>query len=482
MNRTKALLLSSLILGSMSTCAPPSPQPTIVPPEIPLRPEFSNDIQDVGEGPSYSLELAIDPSVSCVTGQQDILYTNTEEEPLEELYLRLFPATPSFGGALTVTHLMLGGSVVTPAIELEGSALRIPLHPTLLPGQTVTLSMEFITNVPRNNLHGYRQLSSSQGVIALPNIYPIIPVYDDEGWNIEVAPSHGDAVYSDVAVYQVKVTIPSTMTLITTGSCTNPVAGIWDCAAGPARDFMLVASDRYKRESQLVEGTVVNSFFYPEHGLEGSEVLQIASDALITFSELFGPYPYAELDVVETPTRAGGIEYPGLVVIGERLYDTGTRLEWVVVHEVAHQWWYAVVGNDQVDEPWLDESLAQYSTLLYFERVHGSRAAEDILNDRFLSAHTGLMLRGDDRPVGLPVASYSPSAYISVVYNKGPLYFHSLREEVGDESFFTILQTYYTRYRYRIATAESFLTTVQIVTGDQHRDIFEEWILGTTNQ
>jgi hypothetical protein len=482
MHRIKALLLSSLIVGAMTSCAPSSSQPTVVPPEVPLRPEFSNDIQEIGEGLLYDIDLSVDPSSSCVTGHQDVLYTNSEEVPLDNLYLRLFPSTTSYGGAMTVTNLLLGGSVVTPAIELEGSALRLPMHPALLPGQTVTLSMDFVTDVPRDGIHGFRQLSSYHRVMALPNIYPLIPIYDDEGWNVEIAPSYGDATYSDVAVFQVRVTAPNTITLITTGSCTIPAVGTWDCTAGPVRDFMLVASDRYQMESRLVEGTVVNSFFFPEHEREGSEVLQIAVDALVTFSELFGPYPYAELDVVETPTRAGGIEYPGLVVIGERLYDTGARLEWVVAHEVAHQWWYAIVGNDQVDEPWLDESLAQYSTLLYYERIHGARAAEDILDDQFRYAHTGLMLRGDDRPVGLPVAAYSPNSYVSVVYDKGPLYFHSLRERVGDESFFAILQTYYARHRYRIATADSFLTTVQIVTGDRQVDLYEEWILGTSNQ
>ena len=481
MHRLERLLLISLIVGSVAACVPSSPEPTVAPPEVPLRPEFTSDLQDL-EGLQYDIQLAVDPSRSRVTGHQDVLYTNTEEIPLEELYLRLFPATTSFGGAMTVTHLLMGGSLVTPAIELEGSALRLPLRPALLPGQAITLSMDLTTTVPRDGLHGYGQLSSSQSVMALPNVYPLIPVYDDEGWNMEIAPSYGDAVYSDVAVYRVRVTVPSTMTLVTTGSCTTPMAETWNCTAAPTRDFMLVASERYQRVSRLVEGTVVNSYFYPEHEPEGSEVLQIAVDALVTFTEMFGPYPYAELDIVETPTRAGGIEYPGLVVIGERLYDTGTKLEWVVAHEVAHQWWYAVVGNDQVDEPWLDESLAQYSTLLYYERIHNPRAAEDILNDQFLYAHTGLVLRGDDRPVGLPVSAYSPNSYISVVYNKGPLYFHSLREDVGDDSFFTILQTYYVRHRYRIATAESFLTTVQIVTGDPHSDLFEEWILGTANR
>jgi aminopeptidase N len=80
------------------------------------------------------------------------------------------------------------------------------------------------------------------------------------------------------------------------------------------------------------------------------------------------------------------------------------------------------------------------------------------------------------------VASYSPALYSPVVYQKGPLYFHALREEVGDEAFFAILRTYFNRNRYEVATPEEFLTAVKIVTGDEHRSLYERWIIGTEGE
>jgi len=145
---------------------------------------------------------------------------------------------------------------------------------------------------------------------------------------------------------------------------------------------------------------------------------------------------------------------------------------------VAHQWWMVVVGNDQIDEPWLDEALTQYSTMLYYESVYGEERAQSILRGEFEQTYQSLIRRGRDLPAGLPAEAYAPDVYWDVVYDKGALYFHELRQEVGDEAFFEILQTYYRRHRYQIATPRAFLATVEAVTGNPHRDIYERWIGG----
>lgn len=482
-----ALVGLSLVGVSCRSPAPPSPWPTASPfpttslPEGPVHPESAGEAGDSPTASRYEIRIAVDPAAAQVSGHQEVRYTNAEDTSLNGLYLRLFPNTPGYGGRMTVTHLLLDGQPVTPTVELEGSALWVPLQPVLPPGQALGLSMDFTVTVPTSDPAGYAQLAYMQGVMSLPNVYPLIPVYDDQGWNVEVAPEYGDAVYSDVAYYTVQVTAPPTLTLIASGSCAGP-SGAWTCTAAPMRDIMLVLGQEYQRASQVVGSVQINSYFYPQHRESGARALEVAADAVTVYSGLFGPYAYAELDVVETPTYAGGIEYPGLVVIGDRLYRGSSRLEWVVAHEVAHQWWYAVVGNDQVDEPWLDEALAQYSALLYDEMVYGAQTAADVLEQQFRATYERLVADYEDMPVGLPVAAYDSARYGAVVYYKGPLYFHALRQEVGDQAFFAILQTYYRRCRYGIATPQSFLTAIRIVTGEEHRDLFEQWIWGVSGQ
>ena len=105
-------------------------------------------------------------------------------------------------------------------------------------------------------------------------------------------------------------------------------------------------------------------------------------DALRAFNERLGVYPFTELDIVSTATSALGIEYPGIIAMAVRLYPPKTEyasawLESTMAHEVSHQWFYSTVGNDQQDEPWLDEALAQYSTLLYYwQDLYGPAGAE----------------------------------------------------------------------------------------------------------
>jgi aminopeptidase N len=226
-----------------------------------------------------------------------------------------------------------------------------------------------------------------------------------------------------------------------------------------------------------VEGITVNSVFYAGHDEGGARALDYASEALRLFNARIGAYPFAELDVVETPTLAGGIEYPGLVVINSSYYEDGSnRMEWVVAHEVLHQWWYSLVGNDQVDEPWLDEALSQYCTLLYFEERYEEDVADGLFESVFQKPYERLQETGRDKPAGLPVAAYDSSEYGPVVYQKGPLYFHELRQEVGEGPFWEILQTYFEQNRYRIATPEDWLAAVETVTGKEHRDLYEAWI------
>jgi len=412
-----------------------------------------------------------------------VLYTNTEDVPLHEVVFRLFPQTPSYGGQMGVERVLVEGEPVSTRLSLLGSALYVMLPQPLGLRETTTIELTFVVTVPEGIEAGYGQLSYADSILALPNAYPLIPVYDDEGWNVELAPAYGDAVYSDVALYRVQVTVPSEQIVVASGTAlAHAEFGNGSITAtfvsGPMRDFMVVMSADFLTSTVMVGGTLVTSYYLPQDMEGGERVLDYASGALRVFGENFGRYPYTEFDVVETPTTAGGIEYPGLVVIAKQLYDqSGGVLEFATVHETAHQWWYGLVGNDQVDDPWLDEALAQYSTLLYYEQVQGPDMAEVVRSHYFERHYRELLKEDRDAPIGLPVRAFSREDYASVVYGKGPLFFQALRDEVGDEMFFIILRTYLEAYRFEIATPEGFLAVAEEVSGRNLDDLYAKWIL-----
>jgi len=510
--KPKLLLLPLCFLLALA-CLPttpsrtPTPAPFHTPTSIPttppapdhaqaLRPEFAADLALFPDATRYEIELTVDLDAPAATGRERISYTNTEDVPLDTLYLRLFPNTPGYGGEMRVTDILLDDRPVEPVAELGGSALRLSLDPPLEPGARLDLALDFIVALPTSTGEGYRQLGYYDGVLALANAYPLIPVYDDEGagpelaegWNIEIASTYGDAVYSETSFYTVHITAPAEMALFASGTCTPPTlnpdgSATWSCATGPMRDFNAILGPDYLVESNIVEGVTVNSIFYSNHREGGELALAQATEAVRIFSDRFGPYPFTELDVVETPTYAGGIEYPGLVVINSVYYETLSEdMEWVVAHEVGHQWWYSLVGNDQVDDPWLDEALVQYSTLLYYEDRYGAALAAELVDEVFWQSYRDLVESGRDAPVGLPVAAYDGADYGPVVYRKGPLYFHELRQAVGDGDWGVILQTYFERNRYTVARPEDWLAAVETITGDEHRPLYEQWIMGTSGQ
>jgi hypothetical protein len=413
-----------------------------------------------------------------VTGHQELLYTNTEGRSLGDVYLRLFPNGSNYGGVMTVTNIIVAGQPITPVIELDRSVLRLPLESRLQSGDSITLTMDFGIQVPTTISNGHGLFSYVRGVMALPTAYPLVPVYDDEGWDVDVAPVHGDDLYADVASYEVSIDVPEEFTVITSGSCSLQDVGFWVCEAAPMREFTLILGQNYERVSRIVDNVVVNSYYYAGYEIVGSKALDVAVDALDIFSDLFGPYPYTELDVVQTPNRLGGMEYPGLVVVQDTLYATGARVEWLVAHEVAHQWWFGLVGSDQVDEPWLDEALTQYSTYLYYEAAYGPDVAQGVLESEFVQVHQDLIRSGSDLPVGRPAEFYRSDLYWKVVYDKGALYFHALRGEIGEDAFFEVLRVYFARNRYGIATPRSWLMAVEEVTGSFYFALYRQWILG----
>jgi len=482
---TTAPTATATVTRSPSTLTPSGPAPDY---DEALRRSFRDDDEQLPNATRYDLDLTLDIEEAAVSGHERLLYTNAETVPLEALYLRLFPNSPSYGGAMTVTNLTLNGQPVVAVEELEGSALRVDLEPALAPEEQVELSLDFSLALPtdqhpagsREPGGGYRQLGYYDETVALANAYPIVPVYDD-GWNVELAPSHGDAVFSDVAFFDVTITGPAEMVLAASGTCTSSLedgeTDTWACVAAPMRDFNAVLRDDYRVESEDVDDVTVKSVFYAEHEEGGERALDYATDAVRLFNARIGAYPFSELDVVETPTLAGGIEYPGLVVINTSYYEGGSqRMEWVVVHEVLHQWWYSMVGNDQVDEPWLDEALTQYCTLLYYEDKYGEDVASRLLESVFREPYRQLEETGNDKPAGLPVSAYNSGEYGTIVYQKGPLYFHELREEVGEEVFWEILEQYFEQNRYRIATPEDWLAAVEGVAGEAYLDLYETWI------
>ncbi len=417
---------------------------------------------------------------SKIEGTEIVRYTNAESVPLDKVYFRLFPNIPGWESKTVVERVWLDGKPVRWRLESSKTALVVPLAPPLRPGDSVEIAIEFSVDIPSGEGSSYAVFGYKNGVLSLAHFYPMIPAFDSAGWHVEIPPPYGDLTYSDTSFYYVRLrTDDAKLKLAASGKIIRHAVedGIstWIIASGPMRDVNFVLSPNFGTASAKVGDTTVTSYFVEADEGGGKRVLKYASDALSDYSARFGEYPFDELDVVETGTTAGGVEYPGLVVISNLYYqEVGGFLEFATAHEVAHQWWYSMVGNDQVNHPWLDEALTNYSAYVYEVDVHGDQAGKKIFEYFFTGPYEAAG-EEKDLPIGLPVKDYDESTYGAIVYGKGPLFFDALRKEVGDEQFFRILRVYFTRYRYRTAAPVDFLRVATEVTGKNLKPLFDRW-------
>jgi hypothetical protein len=443
-----------------------------------------NDLALVDHPTRYDLTLTYTANPPTLTGSQDVLYFNRQTAPHDEIYFRLFANYPDYGGKISVTNVSANGAAVIPSLDAKGTALHVPLVAALAPSASVSLHLDFVVTIPHVSKSHYSDFGTSDNVTSLPSVYPLIPGYDAQGWHIEVPPSYGDLVYADASFYAVTITAPSASTVIASGTTIDTRDNgndtkTWKIIGAPMRDFDINLTTVLQKASDTINGITVNAYYEPSDADGGKNALRFATNALRVFQARFSAYPYTEFDVVETPITALGIEYPGIIVLARTMYKDpreADTLEFVTAHETSHQWWYALVGNDQVNYPWVDESFAQYSEVIYAEDLRGKAAGQSLVRGYFGEVYNRAKSAGRDAAVNQPVAAFTEESYSEIVYGKGPLFYDAIRKTMGDDKFFQFLKTYAERYRYKVAFPEDILKTAEEVCACSLRAEYQQWI------
>lgn len=285
--------------------------------------------------------------------------------------------------------------------------------------------------------------------------------------------------------YKVTIVAPEDFVIACTGNIISAetVDNItkWDIRANAFRDFAWVASNNFKTLEKEVDGTLLKMYFIndgiTDEDIE-NETLRIAEASLKIFNEIFGKYPYKEYSVVQT-NFPSGMEYPGIVFIGSQYYDRSFMgfLEILIVHETAHQWWYGVVGNDQIDEAWLDESLTTYSEVIYFSENYGEKTGEKyhkLENEEVLQEEIVYL---EDKAMLISLKDFENwDEYSLLVYTKGAVFLDNIKDKYGKEIFYEILKTYYNRYKFKIAKTEDFLNICEEITKEELDHYFNKWL------
>ena len=422
----------------------------------------------------YTIEAIFDDESKRLMCNQSIEYINNTGIELDKIYFHIYPnafskkefapfekdeikqAYPNgFNeGYIDIKNVLNNESKLS--YEITGDKndlLEIKLDKNLKPDEKISIDMKYNVKLPNSvGRFGY-----GKNTINVTNWFPIACVHDDKGWSLKSYESVGDPFYSDTSDFYVKLLVPRKYKIGSTGKVKNEKfdneKAFYEIDAKKVRDFAFILSKKFDVDQDSFKGIVINTYNLNEKLSKTST--KIAKDSIKIFSDLFGEYPYDTYSVVASDFYIGGMEYPMLVMIDQSLYNEKNKflLEYVIAHETAHQWWYSVIGNDEINEPWLDEALTEYSTILYFEQKYGKDVAEKLIKTMEIQTKNHLC-----ENVFKPSTQYKNSTEYSLnVYTKGAVIFNEIRKKVGDEVFFSTLKEYYNKYMYQNVNGAKFV-------------------------
>jgi hypothetical protein len=411
---------------------------------------------------AYQFDVLLDPQKSTAEIDEELSVIS----PSNNITLVVPPNR--IPGVFTLEELRWGDGSEVQGEVLDGESLSFPLREGAKLGERQELILRYRLDLPA----GKGPLNNTGRQLNFGDWYPFVPVYrEDSGWQVHLPAAVGEHLVYDLSDYEVNLRLakPDPKWVVAASAPAESLTDGWHYSLPSARSFSFSVSDEYEVSETFVTGTRILSYTFPEHRAQSDVARDVTADALALFSELFGEYPNTTLSVVEADFP-DGMEYDGLFYLGESYYRQykGEPLSYLVAiaaHETAHQWFYGVVGNDPAMQPWLDEALATYSELLYYQRYF-PEFADSWWTFRVDTYHPSGWV---DSTI-YNHSSFRP--YVNAVYLRGAEFLRDLRGAIGDEVFFKFLKDYAERGREQnpgsLATRELFF---EVLSEDTDQDI-----------
>jgi hypothetical protein len=425
--------------------------------------------------PAYKLNVSYDSAAHKVNGKLEVTFKNNIKNNLSELFFNLWGNADMFkenGGSMSVADVTVNGKKAE--FITNGTALHITKL-ALQKNKSATVKMNFQVGLPEQQ----DRFGWYGDTVSFGNWFPILAVYDDEGWNVDPYFPYGESFYSLNSKFDVTVTTDKSQVIAATGTKVAKTVAKGNKAthrykASNVRDFAMEMNPNYKVISTNVDGIKVNVYYSEKHSKYAAALLESGKDSLKLFNKKFGKYAWPELDIVSMEGWFGGMEYPQLVMIslpGER------PLDWVKsvnAHEIGHQWFYGMIGNNEYDEPWLDESFASFAAALYDGEL-GQLTTEPHKDPYYhLSSQIAAFTARADQD-GI-------SAYYSMIYGYGSRTINDLRKELGDKVFYKAMQYYFKNKKFGITTTKDFISDMEKASNRDLSAFFREHRVNLSDQ
>lgn len=386
-----------------------------------------------------ALEFSLAENLRIVTGTETLSFT--PDLPTDELVFRLVPNSPvsaPFGNRLTVTDVSgkqvnaFGYESADAYPTTPGGLLVVELEDEVTAGDSVEVSLDFELELGDGT---FDRFGTADGLSWWASGFPLLSWEPGVGWSRDpLVTVLGETSTSQAADTTISVEAPEDLEVLMTGAQVRPESAgngrrVWTSRESAARDVS-VAAGRFDTAQASAGDTEITVGVLPDAAADAAQLAQDAASIIEEFEEFFGAFPYDTLSIPVLPNFGGGIEYPSSILLA-----TPRRV--VLVHEIAHMWFYGMIGNSQFRDPWLDESFASYAEVLVGES--GPDAAE-------------LETPGDigDSMGGFP----DTDEYFAVVYGKGRAALTAAREAAGADAFDAALRCYINAQAWQIAVPD----------------------------
>jgi hypothetical protein len=382
--------------------------------------------------PVVRLAFTVPAGRQNVTGSESLSFT--PDRPVDDIVLRLWtnnPATARYGGRLQPTHVAADG-MTSYAISSGRTLLRIRLARQVPANTTLHVTVAFTLALPVgfSDRYGTRPDATWWGTG-----FPLLSYVRGEGYETEPPTSlfAETATSEEFRLADLAVTAPAGDTVIANGALTGRHANTWHFSASSVRD-VAVATGHFRFARTTANGVPITVGVTRSLPDNATRIASVIAAAVRDHARRFGPFPYPQLNIAVVPDVRGGIEYPGQIYLGTNQLDA------TPAHEVGHEWFYGLVGDDQARDPWLDEAFATYV---------------EALQDGNTSFYAGASVppAGRNR-VGEPMTyweKYGENTYFRSVYLQGATALLQARAAAGPAAFDRALRCYVNTEAHRIA-------------------------------
>ncbi|MEW9122760.1 MAG: M1 family metallopeptidase [Thermotaleaceae bacterium] len=447
------------------------------------------DVSTKEEKVTYDLDLIFDDRTLTLTGREEIriknralgdsillhLWMNAYKDGKKgkfffpEMKERIFSKGDS-KGSIEIAGVWINGEAAPFRIEEE--LLWIDYTKKAYQEDMLRITLDFSIQIPQIS---HRNGANDQA-IWLGNWIPTLAVQDGDKWIVSSYLPAGDPFYTQVADYNLRIQTPPTYQVVGTGEETVENEGtnkITYIRSSKVRDIALAMSKDYKRYQHTTQnGLELNLYSYSLGEKTANSYLKELEKIMDYYSSRIGPYPYKSFDVVETEFMTGGMEYPGLIMVSSQNLRDFSKGSATILHETGHQWFYGILGNNQLQDAWFDEGLTTFIQKGYEMNAKG---LEDFYQKEKVQLKKALE-PWKNIALGQELEIYqSWSHYYRVNYRRAALMHYEISQVMGSEAYDQFLKELYNQYQYKIVTKENFRNLCERFGGEKAVGVFNSY-------